>query len=121
MVLDKLKQIVSSASAPSEQHTQRNGLFSHKAETHAGVWGGGLGLLSVLTAVYAPGYTSGVVAVAASLVVYALGEREAEVKDTQIPREVIDEARREPQYLLGCFIGGVVLGVLVVWVLGVLA
>lgn len=120
-MISKLKQLVSSASAPSEQHTERDGLFSHRAESHAGVWGAGLGLLLVLTAVYAPGYTSEVLAVAASLVVYALGEREAEVKDAQVPRSVIKEVRKEPQYLLGFFIAGVLFGLGVVAVLGVLA
>lgn len=117
MILDKVKQFVSSASAPSEAASQRDGAFSYRAETHAGAWGGSLGLLAVLTVVYAPSYTGEVLAAAASLAAYALGEKEAEAKDAQVPRAVINEVRKEPQYLLGCFVGGVGLGVGVVAVL----
>jgi len=117
MILDKLKQLVSTASAPSEQATERNGAFSYRSETHAFVWGLSLGTLLILTLRYFPEQTMMVFSPIAALVSYAFLDRREKARAAPVPESVAREAEKEPQYLAGGLFVGVWVGVVLVAVL----
>ena len=114
MILDRFKRFVSDASAASESDSSRDGLFSYRSETHAFTWGLGLGLLIVLCLAFAREHLRTVLGAAGTLVSYAFLDRGQKARDAPVPESVAREAEKEPQYLLGGLVSGVVFGLIVV-------
>jgi len=92
-------------SAASEDETERDGLFSYRAEIHAAIVGLAVGLVVGMTGSWE---------LASLFVFVALGAKLASVK-----HEKLRDIRREPWYALGTFVVGLALS-RAVWALSLI-
>lgn len=100
-VLSKLVRLLRQAGAPSEESTDRDGGFSHHAETHAAGIGIGIGMVAM---------TTGEMQYLSALLAIAMGaDRELSPSSDRIT----DDLRQEPHYLIGGLALGLALGALI--------
>ena len=114
MILDKLKRFVRGIDSPTESGSPRDGAFSYAAETHAFCWGVGLAFGLVLAYRFVPSLVAPIGMSLATLLVYAYSDRHERAKAAQVPVEVVKQAEKEPHYLSGGVVVGLLLGGLVV-------
>jgi hypothetical protein len=104
-MLDTIIRLIKQAGAYRESETDRNGLLSYAAESHAVGYGGALGATVAIATVGIPW----------PLAIWLAGYGVVWLSRWSHNERIMSELRREPQYFLGASVASLV----VTWVLAV--